>query len=463
MDRAPSSRQEPRSRQWLQSWATLAVTLVFFIGAFAVVWQLLALHRSLSQRDGENMVWALAQAQNQGASLQHGLELYRQGLLDADALRLQEDVLYSRLSLLMDGPQQRTLQHFGQDQVVAAAAKAFTQAADSVLTDTARDSASSRALGQLVTTLATVGNAVMVQEREDKSRQLDRLGDLLTAAFVAISLVLVGGGLLLWQLIGAIRRQRSHLHTIGEQRDALQQTVQELRQAQNATETYRNFVALVSHQFRTPLAVIDSTAQRLMRSARQDGGAASQQVLERMGQTRSTVVGLTRLLDSVLTSVRLESGSVRLQAQPMNLAELASAVVASNAALLQNRELRIQVDGAPADYPCQGDPALLEHVLQNLLANACKYTPASSPLAISLTRDWGELQCTVRDWGPGVPAHELPLLFERFYRSARTQTTEGSGLGLYLARSIAQLHGGDLSAYLPEGGGLALRLAIPAA
>ena len=182
-----------------------------------------------------------------------------------------------------------------------------------------------------------------------------------------------------------------------------------------------------------------------------------------MGETRNTVEGLTRLLDSVLTSVKLESGAIHLQAQPMNLAQLAGAVVASNAPLLQDRALRVDVAGEVPNYRCVGDAALLEHVLQNLLANACKYTLAASPLAVHLQYSATQLRCTVRDWGPGVAADELPFLFERFYRGTHTQATEGTGLGLYLARSIAQLHGGDLLADLPADGGLAVTLLLPAA
>ncbi len=460
---SPPASPAQRARRRLQTWATLLVTLVFFIGSLVVIWQLLELHRKLSRRDGENMVWALAQAQNHGTSLLRDMELYRQGLLGKDALSMQEDVFHSRLSLLMDGPQRRTLDHFGQGQALAQTITQFDQAGDSLLDNPARDSAVSTALTQLLGVVALAGNDVMVREREEKSQQLDQLGGLINAAFIAISMVLVCGGLLLWQLIGAIRHQRQHLRTIGEQRDALQQTVLDLHKSQNATETYRNFVALVSHQFRTPLAVIDSTAQRLMRGARKAGGANAEQVLERMGETRNTVEGLTRLLDSVLTSVKLESGAIHLQAQPMNLAQLAGAVVASNAPLLQDRALRVDVAGEVPNYRCVGDAALLEHVLQNLLANACKYTLAASPLAVHLQYSATQLRCTVRDWGPGVAADELPFLFERFYRGTHSQATEGTGLGLYLARSIAQLHGGDLLADLPADGGLAVTLTLPAA
>ncbi|MBF5003123.1 sensor histidine kinase [Diaphorobacter caeni] len=289
---------------------------------------------------------------------------------------------------------------------------------------------------------------------------------LILAVFAAFVVVLVIGGVLVWQLLRSLSHQREQLCVIAEQRDTLQDAVQQLHEAQRATETYRNFVSLVSHQFRTPLAVIDSTAQRLLRTARSapdSGFADSELVLEKMHLTRSTVEHMNKLIDSVLTSVRLESGALRLQAQRLNMDELVGKVMAAHAHLLHDRPLLMETDGNGQDFVCMGDANLLEHVLQNLLSNACKYTEAGTAISVTLARAHnGHILCTMRDWGEGVSETELPLLFERFFRSETARSANGTGLGLYLARSIAQLHGGDLHASLPQGGGLAVHLRIPA-
>lgn len=443
----------------------LSIVILFFGFSLAAITQLLVIHNELDQRDGENTLWALAQAQNHGSKLQRDDELFRAGQISRDALSLQEDILFSRLTLLQDGPQMRLLIHFGQDQPVIAAIAAFEQADTGSLAALPRRSAAHQALAQMINVLAVAGNEVMVLEREARSRQLEQLGGLIQAAFVAILVVVLTGGLLIWQLMRSLARQRGHVRTIAEQRDALQHTVHDLELARTATETYRNFVSLVSHQFRTPLAVIDSTAQRLMRSVRNDGEADAEQLVEKMGLTRTTVGSLTKLLDSVLNSVRIDSGGLHLQSQPMNLAELVGRVLAANAPLLVDRPLLMETAGALDVYACMGDAGLLEHTLQNLLSNACKYTEPGTAIAVDLVRDEasGQLSCTVRDWGAGVSVRELPMLFDRFYRATRVQPTEGSGLGLYLARYIARLHGGELDAYLPEDGGLAVRLRIPVA
>ncbi|MFG5775746.1 sensor histidine kinase [Comamonas sp. J-3] len=456
---------EPRSplRHGLQYRLTLAATLLFVAATLVVVWQLLVLQRELSQRDGENMVWALSQAQHEATVLELGLTRFEMREIDAEALELQSDLLFSRLSLLRDGPQRRSLERYQQMAALEPAIAAFEKVDTLQLLAGVDNAAARQPLHALIAALAKAGNQVMVRERVENSQQLDRLARLIRAAFVAAGMVVLCGGWLLWQLLAALRRQRVFASTIEAQRDTLQQTVDELERAQNATETYRNFVSLVSHQFRTPLAVIDSAAQRLIRTARQQGAAPTEQLIERMGETRHTIEGLTRLLDSVLTSVKLEAGGIQLQAQPLNLAELVERVVANGAPWLGGRELQLSREGELGDYQTAGDPELLTHVLLNLLGNACKYTAAGSPLSIRLSRQPTQLLCTVRDWGPGVSASDLPHLFERFFRSSNAAQLPGSGLGLYLARSIAQLHGGDLQASLPEGGGLAITLSLPVA
>ena len=449
-------------RRWL---FLLGIVLLFFLFSVAVAWQLAVLYRQLDVREGKNTLWSLTQAQNHGALLERDDELYRQGLISRDALTKQEDVLFSRLGMLLDGPQLRMLEHFDESAPVTVAIERFRAANPGSIADQPRNSSVHQALKKLIQTLAASGNQVMVLEREERSEQLARFGGLVRAAFAAFTVVLITGGVLVWQLLASLSHQRRQLRTIAEQRDALQVTVQQLHLAQQATETYRNFVSLVSHQFRTPLAVIDSTAQRLMRSARNDanqGFADSELVVEKMSLTRNTVEHMNHLIDSVLTSVRLESGHLTLQTQQVNLAELAGQVVAANSHLLHDRPLLMETDGNSSDYVCAGDPSLLEHVLQNLLSNACKYTEPGTAISVRLSKsEDGQFVCTVRDWGDGLPASELASLFERFYRSDRSRPAQGTGLGLYLARSIARLHGGDMDASLPDGGGLAVHLRLP--
>ncbi|MDR2335949.1 MAG: HAMP domain-containing histidine kinase [Burkholderiaceae bacterium] len=449
-------------------WTVLSsIVLLFFSFSVAVAWQLVGLYGELDVRDGRNTLWLLTQAHNMGHLLAQDDELLRRGLVERDALEQQENIFNNRLRLLSEEAQQQRLEYFHQrERVAGAIAQYETIAQGGSIADAPRGSSMHASLLSLIDVLERASSDVMAQDQNERGEQLAQFGSLVRAAFVAFSMVLITGGLLVWQLMRSLSQQREQTRIIAVQRDELQQTVHDLHQAQQATETYRNFVSLVSHQFRTPLAVIDSTAQRLMRSAReevQSGFADSQMVLDKMNLTRSTIQHLNKLIDSVLTSVRLESGAIQVQTQRVNLSTLMGEVVAANAHLLQDRPLLLETSGDADAYYCLGDAVLLEHVLQNLLSNACKYTQPGTAIAVTLARaGYGTIVCSVRDWGEGVPENELPLLFERFYRSRRSRAAEGTGLGLYLARSIARLHGGNMDASLPEGGGLAIHLKIPA-
>lgn len=444
----------------------LGIIALFFAFSVAVAWQLAVIYGQISHREGKNVLWTLTQAQNQGEKLARMDEQFRQGLVTRDKLVEQEDVFFSRLALLDDGPQRRLLMHFGIHEMVMSAVELFRKANPVSLTELPRSSDAHEYLVALIDVLAKAGNDAMVREREERSQQFEDFVGLIRIAFVAFAAVLVTGGVLVWQLLASLSHQRRQLRINAEQRAALQQTVDDLNEAQRAAETYRNFVSLVSHQFRGPLAVLDSTAQRLMRSVRDDtssGFAESQLVIDKMSLARSTIENMNKLIDAVLASVRLEKGAIQLQMQQMNLCELVGQVVVSQTPMLHDRPLLLETDGDVSHYACMGDPDLLEHVLQNLISNVCKYTHPGTPISVTLTRaGYGTLVCTVRDWGDGVTESELPYLFERFYRSSTSLPAEGTGLGLYLARSIARLHGGNLVGSLPEGGGLAVHLRIPA-
>ena len=464
---ASSSAVEPSATRARRQRALLiGIITVFFVFSVAAAWQLVEINGQLRNRAGENTLWALTQAQNHGSKLELIDAQYRLGLATREALEQQEDVFFSRLTLLEDGPLRRLLTHYGHDQAVLSAIDGFRTADTDSIANLPRDSDAHLHLAGLIDVLATAANAVMVSERDERGQQFDEFVNLIRVAFAAFSVAFVAGGLLVWKLLRSLSLRREQLRVIRAQHEQLQKTVNELHAAQHATETYRNFVSLVSHQFRSPLAVIDSTAQRLMRRARDagtSGFAESQEWLDKMSLTRSTIESMNRLIDAVLTSVRLESGTTALQKEPMNLCELVGQVVAGHMSLLHERPLLLETEGAAEDYACLGDPSLLEHVLQNLLSNANKYTEPGTAIAVTLSHEArGTLVCTVRDWGGGVPMSELHCLFERFYRSSQSRPAQGTGLGLYLARSIARLHGGDLEASLPDGGGLVVHLKIPA-
>ncbi|MBU4613060.1 histidine kinase [Achromobacter sp. GG226] len=228
-------------------------------------------------------------------------------------------------------------------------------------------------------------------------------------------------------------------------REESETLARELARERAASFHQRQFMAMVSHEFRTPLAVISGTLENLAPPA-----DADTRVRQRHDKIHRALSRLVQLTDNCMADARLSADALYLDRQPVDLiAELRQAAVLVERS--DAHRLRITVDGAevtphtPALPLVQADPALLRIALSNLLDNAVKYTPRGQVSAdIRLTRDMAWL--TVQDQGPGIPPDQSEAVFERYRRGGRPEAArpEGSGLGLFVARQIARGHGGDL-------------------
>ena len=204
-------------------------------------------------------------------------------------------------------------------------------------------------------------------------------------------------------------------------------------------EVYRDFVTMVSHQFRTPLAVIDSTVHRIVRrGSRMDAAELN----ERAQTIRGAVAGLARLMDSTLTAERIDAGEIELSLRPVDMGQLIRDVSARYTELAPDREIRLDLAlAAPLDC----DPLLIDQALGNLIGNAVKYSPNTEPVEVSAVEDGNDMVITVTDYGVGILPVEQSRIFERFFRASTASGVPGNGVGLYTARQIARLHGGDIS------------------
>lgn len=230
-----------------------------------------------------------------------------------------------------------------------------------------------------------------------------------------------------------------------------------LQRERGVSEFYRSFAAMVSHQFRTPLAVIDSGLQRLIR--RHDAMEPARR-LARYHQLREAVAQMTRLVESSLTAARLDGAQVEARPERCNLTDLVE-----QACRLQNEaqgESRIRVSAPTSPLFAWCDRSLVEQILANLLSNALKYSPATEPVDVRLGATASRLYCRVEDRGIGIPADELPRLFERFFRSRSAREVSGIGLGLNIARHLARLQNGDVTVSSEEGEGTIFTLWLPA-
>lgn len=220
-------------------------------------------------------------------------------------------------------------------------------------------------------------------------------------------------------------------------------------------EVYRDFVTMVSHQFRTPLAVIDSTVHRIVRR----GSRMDEAELNERAQTiRGAVAGLARLMDSTLTAERIDAGEIELSLQPVNMEQLIRDVSARYAELAPDHEIRLQL---AIDDPLDCDPMLIDQALGNLIGNATKYSPGTEPVDVRAVQDASGIVITVTDHGVGILPAERSRIFERFFRASTASGVPGSGVGLYTARQIARLHGGDITLAPDEGQGTMFTLRLP--
>ena len=184
-----------------------------------------------------------------------------------------------------------------------------------------------------------------------------------------------------------------------------------------------------------------------------------EEVEARAGVIQRSVQRLTRLLDTWLTADRIKSGLQGLRLEPVALPEVLAELIHGKQNALPEREIRVQLGALPPTYTCDRD--LLGAALQNLLANALKYSPEDSPIEVrGLVQD-GWLHLEIVDQGRGIPADQMAQIGQRYFRGRNTGGIPGLGLGLDLVRTIATLHGGRLDLESIEGQGTTARLVLP--
>lgn len=204
-------------------------------------------------------------------------------------------------------------------------------------------------------------------------------------------------------LISDVTERRVVQHEIADHRDHLEQLVQARTQELDAALTreratadlYRNFGTMISHQFRTPLALVDSALQRLIRRHERLTPA---EILERGTQARSAIARLVRLVESTLDAARLDAGQIEVRSQACDLGLLVADICERQAGDMGGRRITVTppVDGPPIAY-C--DPVHAEHILTNLLSNAVKYSPKETLIGISFTVDQSLIACIVTNAG----------------------------------------------------------------
>jgi len=231
-----------------------------------------------------------------------------------------------------------------------------------------------------------------------------------------------------------------------------------LSRLQDAFERLRRFTADASHELRTPLTAMRSVGEVALRNKHD-----AKVYRDVIGSMLEEVDRLTRLVESLLTLTRGDSGRIQLAWQALDLAGLAGNVIDQLRVLADEKQQNLTLR-VPAPVRAKGDAALVRHALTNVIHNAIKYTPDGGTISVELKASVGQAVIEVRDTGPGIPATHRDRIFDRFYRvdASRSREEGGVGLGLAIARWAIEANGGRIELASDEERGSLFRILLPA-
>lgn len=321
-----------------------------------------------------------------------------------------------------------------------------------------------------------VTNLVRVEMSMENMLQTRRRFLLMMAAVLPLGLVLAGsGGWLLArralkpvdQMTQTARRisgehigDRLRVSGSGDEVDRLAKTLNEMLDRLDAAfRQTRQFSADASHELQTPLTILKGEMEVALRSDRSP--REYQRVLE---SALEEIERINNVVEGLLLLSRADAGVLRLDLRPVNMRELAAGVCDQMRTLAEEKGVAVEPGPMGAAF-VYADGTHLRRVLFNLLDNAIKYTPAGGTVAFSLESDGKWASLTISDTGIGLSANEMEQIFDRFHRvtDSRSADAGGVGLGLSIARSIVEAHGGRIEVESVPNRGTAFTVVLPAA
>jgi two-component system phosphate regulon sensor histidine kinase PhoR len=219
----------------------------------------------------------------------------------------------------------------------------------------------------------------------------------------------------------------------------------------------RDFISNISHELRTPLASLKALSDTLQEGALDDPPMA-RRFLERM---ETEVDSLSLMVSELLELSRIESGRVPLKLNPVPPSELINNAVERLRLQAERNGLDVAIQYPENLPPVLADATRLEQVIVNLLHNAIKFTPAGGRITVGAEPAGEAVRFFVQDSGVGIPAIDLPRIFERFYKADRARSGGGTGLGLAISKHLVEAHGGEIYAESEEGEGSRFSFVIP--
>jgi signal transduction histidine kinase/ActR/RegA family two-component response regulator len=227
---------------------------------------------------------------------------------------------------------------------------------------------------------------------------------------------------------------RAHLSRIERNESALK----------DADRRKDDFLAVLAHELRNPLAPIRNALQILRMTAHQDAAAV------RVGEIMERQVNhMVRLVDDLMEVSRITRGKIELRKEPVEVAAVIRSAVETSRPLIEAAEHQLRLIVPPESLMLEGDPIRLTQIVSNLLNNAAKYTDVGGEIWLTVTRDGDAVMISVRDTGTGIPSEMLPHVFELFTQvdDNASRSQGGLGIGLTLVRSLVEMHGGSVRAH----------------
>jgi signal transduction histidine kinase len=231
------------------------------------------------------------------------------------------------------------------------------------------------------------------------------------------------------------------LSNVTEQKKAEEDLIRALRIEQEINDLKSRFISMASHEFRTPLSAIHSSAILI---GKQNEPGKEEKRLRYLKQIKNNVRNLVVILDDFLSLSKLEEGKIRCHPESFDVLDLIRSVLEELESNLKVGQ-HFKEDFETASLKVALDPKLTRQILVNLLSNAIKYSPEHSAVSIHIATRGDFLQIAVQDEGIGIPEAEQPQLFSRFFRAKNAENIPGTGLGLHIVRHYVELMGGTIT------------------
>ena len=235
-----------------------------------------------------------------------------------------------------------------------------------------------------------------------------------------------------------------------------------LVQEKKMRELQSEFVALVSHEFKTPLQIIDASRELVLRKMK-SANLSDESTEKSLARIKTAIGRMNSLIHSNLVLSKMEIGDegIKINASNFSIKELINEIIEKNSTLLQEKQVEIAVDITKLPENYLGDQKLLDHAFSNIITNAIKYSGPQTKVKINGLVQGDNLKITVTDQGIGIPEDDIEKIGNKFFRAKNTLSVAGTGIGIYLTKNFVKLHGGSFDIDSKMGVGSKVTITLP--